>query len=171
MGENESQESRKIAIIGLGTGGLYSSRAATRFDRKVEITVVERREYDMFSPCGLPYAIEGIVGSFEDLKHSVPSTRQLKKLLKHEALSINIESKRVQVENLETGENQSDIAEIVRAVRNNHIDGYHLPRFSLRSNVTFMCMMRNTRATHTVMIRTLMSSNGICAGIATLKYP
>lgn len=104
MGENKNQGSRRIVIIGLGTGGLYSSRAATRFDRSVEVTVVERREYDMFSPCGLPYAIEGRVDSFEALKHSVPSTRQLKKLLRHEALSIDTEGKRVQVENLETGE-------------------------------------------------------------------
>jgi NADH oxidase (H2O2-forming) len=104
MSENKSLESRKIVIIGLGTGGLYSSRAATRFDRNVEVTVVEKREYDMFSPCGLPYAIEGIVNSFEDLKHSVPATRQLNKLLRHEALSIDTEEKRVQIENLETGE-------------------------------------------------------------------
>jgi NADPH-dependent 2,4-dienoyl-CoA reductase/sulfur reductase-like enzyme len=103
MGEKKNLESRKIVIIGLGTGGLYSSRAATRFDRNVEVTVVERREYDMFSPCGLPYAIEGIVESFEALKHSVPSTRQLTKLLRHEALSIDTEGKRVQVENQETG--------------------------------------------------------------------
>ena len=104
MGEKKNSESRRIVIIGLGTGGLYSSRAATRFDRKVGVTIVERREYDMFSPCGLPYAIEGIVDSFEDLKHSVPSTRQLTKLMRHEALSIDTEGKRVQVESLETGE-------------------------------------------------------------------
>ena len=104
MGERKSQESRKIVIVGLGTGGLYSSRAATRFDRKAEVTIVEKRDYDMFSPCGLPYAIEGVVESFEDLKHSVPSTRQLKKLLRHEALSIDVEGKRVQVKNLESGE-------------------------------------------------------------------
>ena len=104
MGEKKNPESRRIVIIGLGTGGLYSSRAATRFDRRVEVTVVEKREYDMFSPCGLPYAIEGLVGSFEDLKHSVPSTLQLKKLLRHEALSIDTEGKRVRMENLETGE-------------------------------------------------------------------
>ena len=104
MGEDKDSGPRKIVIIGLGTGGLYSSRAATRFDRKAEITIVEKRDYDMFSPCGLPYAIEGVVESFEDLKHSVPSTRQLKKLLRHEALSIDTEGKRVQVKDLESGE-------------------------------------------------------------------
>jgi len=104
MGESKSPGSRKIVIIGLGTGGLYSSRAASRFDRKAEITIVERRDYDMFSPCGLPYAIEGKVASFEDLKHTVPTTRRLHKMLRHEALSIDTEGKRVKVRNLETDE-------------------------------------------------------------------
>ena len=63
-----------IVIIGLGTGGLFSSRAATRFTRNVKITIVEKREYHMFSPCGIPYAIEGQVKDFEDLKHTVPTT-------------------------------------------------------------------------------------------------
>lgn len=52
---------RRIVIIGLGTGGLYVSRAASRIDRNAEITIIERRDYDMFSPCGLPYALEGKV--------------------------------------------------------------------------------------------------------------
>lgn len=95
---------RKIVIIGLGTGGLYASRAASRVDRSAEITIVERRDYDMFSPCGLPYAIEGKVKSFEDLKHTVPVTRQLRKLLRHEALSIDTKGKRVEVKSLESGE-------------------------------------------------------------------
>jgi len=95
--------SKKIVIIGLGTGGLYASRAASRVDRTAEITIIEKRDYDMFSPCGLPYAIEGKVGSFDDLKHTVPATRQIKKLLKHEALSIDVEGKRVEVKSLETG--------------------------------------------------------------------
>lgn len=88
----------------MGTGGLYASRAASRIDRKAQITIIEKRDYDMFSPCGLPYAIEGLVPSFEDLKHSVPTTRQLSKLTSHEVLSIDTEGARVEVKNLESGE-------------------------------------------------------------------
>ena len=101
---NPVKGSRKIIIVGLGTGGLYASRAASRIDRNAEITIIEKRDYDMFSPCGLPYAIEGVVESFDDLKHTVPTTRRLHKLLKHEALSIDVEGKRVKVKNLESGE-------------------------------------------------------------------
>jgi len=102
--EEALKDSRRIVIIGLGTGGLYSSRAASRTDRGADITIIERREYDMFSPCGLPYAIEGLVDDFDALKYSVPSTRRLHKLLKHEALSIDSEGKMVEVKNLESGE-------------------------------------------------------------------
>jgi NADH oxidase (H2O2-forming) len=58
----------------------------------------------MFSPCGIPYAIEGLVKSFEDLKHSVPTTRSLEIHLKHEATDVNTEEKKVKVKNLETEE-------------------------------------------------------------------
>ena len=95
---------RKIIIIGLGTGGLYASKAASRINRNAEITIIERRAYDMFSPCGLPYALEGKVESFEDLKHTVPTTKRLSKLLSHEVLSIDTQDKKVEVRNLKTGE-------------------------------------------------------------------
>ena len=94
----------KIVIIGLGTGGLYASRAASRFNRKASFTIVERRIYDMFSPCGIPYAIEGKVKDFEELKHTVPITKSLTKLTHHEALRIDTMNKRVEIMNLETGE-------------------------------------------------------------------
>jgi NADPH-dependent 2,4-dienoyl-CoA reductase/sulfur reductase-like enzyme len=83
---------------------LFSSRAASRIDKNAQIIIIERRDYDMFSPCGIPYAIEGKVTDFEDLKHTVPTTRNLNKFLKHEATSINIKEKRVEVKNLGTGE-------------------------------------------------------------------
>jgi NADPH-dependent 2,4-dienoyl-CoA reductase/sulfur reductase-like enzyme len=60
----------------------------------------------MFSPCGIPYAIEGVVESFDDLKHSVPTTRSLQIHLQHEAMLVDPEAKRVKVKNLETGEEE-----------------------------------------------------------------
>ena len=94
ISRRDIDKSRKIVVIGLGTGGLYASRAASKTDRQAKITIIEKRDYDMFSPCGLPYAIEGRVQRFEDLKHSVPSSRHLIKLLQHEALFIDTKKKR-----------------------------------------------------------------------------
>ena len=99
-----SQEAPHIVIIGLGTGGLYSSRAAQRYNRRTQITIFEKRDYHMFSPCGIPYAIEGKVKNFEDLRHAVPTTRSLQIHLQHEAVEVDSETKKVKVKNLETGE-------------------------------------------------------------------
>ncbi|UCH88048.1 MAG: FAD-dependent oxidoreductase [Thermoplasmata archaeon] len=101
-------EPRKIVIVGLGTGGLYSAKTALGFNRKAEITIIEKRPYDMFSPCGLPFAIEGVVGSFEDLKYDVPDhLRRMKKMLAHEVQSINPSKKTVEVKNLDTWETKN----------------------------------------------------------------
>jgi len=99
MPENQ----KKLVIIGLGTGGMHTIRAAQKKDRSIDITVIERRSYDMFSPCGLPYAVGKRIEDFEALKHTVPSTRRLHKLLSHEATEINRETKTVTVKDLETG--------------------------------------------------------------------
>lgn len=91
---------KKIVIIGLGTSGLYASRAALRTNRNAEVIFIEKRDFDMFSPCGLPFAIEGEVGKVEDLIYSVPTTSRLSKLLGHEAISIDAERKQVKVREL-----------------------------------------------------------------------
>jgi len=88
---------KKIVIVGLGTSGLYASRAALRTNRNAEVLFIEKRDFDMFSPCGLPFAIEGEVDKVEDLIYSVPTTSRLSKLLGHEALSIDAERKQVKV--------------------------------------------------------------------------
>ncbi len=55
---------RRIIIAGLGFGGFSAARAARGQDRNAEIIVIEKRkDYDGFSPCGIPYAIEGAVPS------------------------------------------------------------------------------------------------------------
>ncbi len=99
-----AEQGKQVVIIGLGTGGLYSSRSAQRYNRNTQITLIEKRGYDMFSPCGIPYAIEGKVKDFEDLKHTVPETRGITKLLRHEVLKIHLKEKKVLVKNLETSE-------------------------------------------------------------------
>lgn len=79
-----------IVIVGLGAGGLYASRAALGFDRKCRVTFIEKRDFDQFSPCGLPFVIDGVVKDFEDLKYHIPEVRnRLVKLLQHEAVSID----------------------------------------------------------------------------------
>lgn len=102
---DKNQNARKIVIIGLGVGGLYAAKSAMNTDRSAEVTIIEKRDFDMFSACGLPFAIEGIVPNFEALKFPVPGhLRRLKKILKHEVVSIDIKNKSVFAKNLDSGE-------------------------------------------------------------------
>lgn len=88
----------KIVIIGFGAAGFYAAKSAAGAGRN-EITIIEKRGYDMFSPCGLPFAVEGTVG-FNDLKHVVPETSRLNKLMGHEVLSADTENKTLKVRDL-----------------------------------------------------------------------
>ncbi len=103
-GANESEQVtadiENIVVVGLGVGGLYASKAASTTNRKANVTIIERRDFDMFSPCGLPFAIEGIVPDFDDLKHDVPTSRNVTKLLSHEVISVDTESRKLTVRDL-----------------------------------------------------------------------
>jgi len=41
----------RIVILGLGSGGFAASLSIRRTDPEASITIIEKREYDMFSPC------------------------------------------------------------------------------------------------------------------------
>ena len=103
-GADMTAEIQNILIIGLGVGGLYASKAAANTNRKANITIIEQRDFDMFSPCGLPFAIEGVVPNFEELKHDVPESRTVKKLLSHKVIDIDPKGKTLMARNLENGE-------------------------------------------------------------------
>lgn len=66
-------KSTKIVVIGLGVGGFIAAKTAKKVNSSAEITIIDEKEYDMFSACGLPFAMEGIVRDFDELKHSLPT--------------------------------------------------------------------------------------------------
>ncbi len=95
----------EIVIVGLGSGGLYASKSALGFNRKCHVTIIEKRNFDQFSPCGLPYVLDGTVKDFEALKYDVPEmSAKLTKLINHEVVSVNNEKKIVQAVDLATSE-------------------------------------------------------------------
>ncbi|MBN1539274.1 MAG: FAD-dependent oxidoreductase [Candidatus Thermoplasmatota archaeon] len=98
------EKHREIVIVGLGASGLYSSKAALNQDRSCHVTIIEKRSFDQFSPCGLPFVIEGLVDSFEELKHVVPEIKgKLDKLLGHDVISVDPVGKTVTAVELSTG--------------------------------------------------------------------
>lgn len=51
----------KIVICGFGSAGYAAAMTIKRNDPKADITVVDPKESDLTHPCGLPYALEGLV--------------------------------------------------------------------------------------------------------------
>ena len=95
----------EIVVVGLGPGGLYASKSALGFNRYCHVTVIEKRDFDQFSACGLPYVIEGVVKDFEDLKYNVPEVKnKLTKLIHHEVVSIDHEQKIIDARDLATSQ-------------------------------------------------------------------
>ena len=60
-------DARRIVIIGGGAGGGTSAQFARKTDRAASITMFEKGKYPQYSKCGLPYAIAGIIPTFENL--------------------------------------------------------------------------------------------------------
>jgi len=58
----------KIIICGFGSAGYAAAMSAKRADPKNEIVVIDPKENDLMHPCGLPYALEGIINSSDLLQ-------------------------------------------------------------------------------------------------------
>jgi len=57
----------RLVIIGSGAAGSTVAQFARKTNRQAEITVLGNEAYSEYSKCGLPYAISGVVPSFDDL--------------------------------------------------------------------------------------------------------
>ena len=100
MTDNQPLE---IVIVGLGASGLYASKSALSYNRKCHVTIIEKRNFDQFSACGLPSVIRGVIKDFEELKYNVPEIKnKLIKLLHHEVVSVDNEKKVVRAVDLAT---------------------------------------------------------------------
>ncbi len=76
-----------IVIIGLGTGGIYAARWASKMNRKEKIMIIEKRSYETYSPCSIPLVVEGAI-DINEIIHPFPKTPKIEVLLEHEAVDI-----------------------------------------------------------------------------------
>ena len=72
-------------------------------DRNEEITIIEMRDYETYSPCSIPLVVEGRINS-ENIVHSFPKSRKVHLLTSHKATEIDVKNKFVQIKNLKSGE-------------------------------------------------------------------
>jgi NADH oxidase (H2O2-forming) len=60
----------RIVIIGLGTAAFAAILAIRKLDRTSDITVIDKKHFDLQHSCGLPYVLEGKF-PVEKLEHSI----------------------------------------------------------------------------------------------------
>lgn len=91
-------ENKKIIIVGMGPAATGAAAAIQHTNRNAEITLIEKKSYESYSPCGMPFAFEGKM-KFEDLKHSFPSKGLKSKVyLNSEAKKIDTEKKELTIQ-------------------------------------------------------------------------
>jgi NADH oxidase (H2O2-forming) len=94
-----------LVIIGLGAAGFAAALSARKTDREIEITIVDKKNYDLMHPCGLPFALDGTV-KLEDLKHSINAESMRINVISNSKVdSIDTSKKEIQYYNLKNKEN------------------------------------------------------------------
>ena len=63
---------KNIIIIGMGTASSGAADAVNHTNPGAKVSIVEKRDYEMYSLCGMPFAFEGRLG-FESLTHDFPA--------------------------------------------------------------------------------------------------
>ena len=98
---------RRIVIIGFESAGLTAASAAHMMDRTAEITVIERRPYAIYHPCGIPFAIGGEVENIQKLIEPAPMLPNVDVRTATEATAINTNKKTIEVWSPKTGERKT----------------------------------------------------------------
>jgi NADH oxidase (H2O2-forming) len=92
----------RIVIVGFESAGMTAAAAAGMVDPSAKITVFERRPYDIYHPCGIPFAIGGEVPDIKKLIESAPPMPNIELHTATEAISLDAKSKEIVVHELKT---------------------------------------------------------------------
>lgn len=91
----------RVVVIGGGAAGASAAARARRLDPNAEVILIERGSMITHAPCGMPYAIGGIVKSHEELQTYTPEEfekeRNIKVLIRTEVVDIDADKKTVTV--------------------------------------------------------------------------
>ncbi len=89
---------KRIVIIGMGTASAGASAAVNHTSPGAEVSIIEKRGYEMYSACAMPFAFEGRL-DFDSLKHDFPARGPRTKLyLDTKAVHIDTDKKEVGIE-------------------------------------------------------------------------
>lgn len=97
--ESGEERKKKVVIIGGGLSGMSLAMEITRKNMDIDITVIKKENLGSYSPCGMPFVLEGKVERMENIILNKPDFYAEKGInLKTgcEAIDIDLENKKVQ---------------------------------------------------------------------------
>jgi NADPH-dependent 2,4-dienoyl-CoA reductase/sulfur reductase-like enzyme len=62
-----NKKNKKIVIIGGVAAGTSAASKAKRVDPNTQVTILQDEPLVSYGACGMPYVIEGLIDSFEEL--------------------------------------------------------------------------------------------------------
>ncbi|AAL64145.1 NADH oxidase (nox) [Pyrobaculum aerophilum str. IM2] len=91
----------RVVVVGGGAAGASAAARARRLDPSAEVLLIERGSMITHAPCGMPYAIGGIVKSHEELMTYTPEEfekeRNIKVMINTEVVDVDADKKVVVV--------------------------------------------------------------------------
>jgi len=98
----------RVVIVGGGAAGASAAARARRLDPSAEVVLIERGSMITHAPCGMPYAIGGIVKSHEELMTYSPEEfereRNIKVLIRTEVVDVDVDKRVVVVKRGDSAE-------------------------------------------------------------------
>jgi len=98
---------KKIIIIGMGPAATGAAAAIQHSKKKVNLTLVDRKNYEMYSPCAMPFAFEGKL-NFQDLRHEFPVKGP------RTTIKLNTEVKKIDTDNKELSTSKKGKKEVLK---------------------------------------------------------
>ena len=94
-------EGKNIVIVGMGTAAIGAYTAIQQTNPKSKIALIEKRHYESYSPCAMPFAFEGKL-PFQNILHDFPrKSKYTKTYLETEAKKIDTEKKEITIKDYE----------------------------------------------------------------------
>lgn len=88
---------RKVIVIGGGAAGMHAASTAREKNKEAEVTVFTEDEHVAYSPCAIPFVLEGKIKSFESIVMHTPEfyhkERNISVLTKTKVTAVDMDKK------------------------------------------------------------------------------
>ncbi|MDD1765473.1 MAG: FAD-dependent oxidoreductase [Methanomassiliicoccales archaeon] len=122
---------RKVIVIGSGAAGMHAASTAREKNKEAEVTVFTEDEHVAYSPCAIPFVLEGKIKSFESIVMHTPEfyqkERNISVLTKTKVTAVDMDKKVVTVADGKTHQYDSLVVATGGTVFVPPVEGSKLP--------------------------------------------